>query len=264
MVYGAVIIALIYSLFPIIWLFLTSIKPRALTFAIPPVWLFPPTLENYAQVFVFGSFPKYFANSLLVALSSTAIAAITGTLAAYAFARFEFRGRDTLQVLALVPQVLPPITIIIPLFAIFRSIDLVDHPIALILTYQSFTIPLVIWTMIGFFRDVPRDLEEAALIDGASRIGALWRIVLPLVTPGLAAAAILSLIYCWNEFLYAVILTGRDAKTVPVAISGFITNKDILWGRIAASGTVVLLPVLLFALSVQRYLVRGLARGAVK
>ena len=107
-------------------------------------------------------------------------------------------------------------------------------------------------------------LNEAALIDGASRIGALWRIVLPLVTPGLAAAAILSLIYCWNEFLYAVILTGRDAKTVPVAISGFITNKDILWGRIAASGTVVLLPVLLFALSVQRYLVRGLARGAVK
>lgn len=252
------------SLFPLLWLLLTSIKPKALTFAIPPAWVFTPTLENYRQVFVGGPFPKYFANSLLVSLCTVVIALLAGTLAAYAFARFRFRGSRVLQVLLLIPQIIPPITIIIPLFAIFRSVNLNDSPLSLIISYQTFTIPLVIWMMAGFIRDIPIELEESAMIDGASRWQALWRVVLPLVMPGLAATAVLCLVYCWNEFLYALILTGRDSRTVPVGISSFITNRDILWGRIAAAGTVVLLPVMLFALAAQRHMVRGLSKGAIK
>ena len=264
LVYLGLLVAVILSLFPFFWLFLTSIKPKALTFAIPPAWIFPPTLESYEEVFLYGPFPKYFLNSLLVALGTTLLAVLVGSLAAYAFARFEFRGSQSLQIAVLVPQLIPPITIIIPLFVLFRRVDMIDKIPALIFSYLSFTIPLSIWMMVGFFRDVPRELEEAALIDGASRWQALWKVVFPLVVPGLAATAILCFIYSWNEFLYAVILTGRNAKTVPVAITGFITNRDILWGRIAASGTMVLFPVLIFALSVQRYLVRGLAKGAIK
>lgn len=264
LLYFGLMAAVALSLFPLFWMFLTSIKPRALTFAIPPVWIFPPTAENYERVFLFGPFPKYFLNSLLVALSATAISLLVGSLAAYAFARFNFRGSRGLQMLVLIPQVIPPITIIIPLFVIFSRVNLIDRPPALIFSYLSFTIPLAIWMMVGFFRDIPRELEEAAMIDGASRWQAIWLVAFPLAAPGMAATAILSFIYCWNEFLYAVILTGRDSKTVPVAITGFITNRDILWGRIAASGSVVLLPVLAFALSVQRYLVRGLSKGAIK
>ncbi|MFQ5812469.1 MAG: carbohydrate ABC transporter permease [Anaerolineae bacterium] len=262
--YLALLVIVLLSLFPLFWIFLTSIKPRSLTFAIPPAWIFPPTLENYREVFLYGPFPKYFVNSLIVALGTTAIALLAGSLAAYAFARFEFRGSHVIQMAVLIPQIIPPITIIIPLFVLFRSINMIDRIPSLIFAYLSFTIPLSIWMMVGFFRDVPRELEEAALIDGASRWQAMWKVVFPLVTPGLAATAILCFIFSWNEFLYAVILTGRNAKTVPVAITGFITNRDILWGRIAASGSVVLLPVLIFALSVQRYLVRGLSRGAIK
>jgi multiple sugar transport system permease protein len=141
---------------------------------------------------------------------------------------------------------------------------LIDTRWALIVSYLTFSIPLSIWMMTGFFADVPRELEESAMIDGCTRLGAFFRVNLPIAAPGLAATAILSFIYCWNEFLYAVILTGRDARTLPVTITSFMTNKAILWGRIAASGSLVLVPVLIFALLAQRYLVRGLSRGAIK
>jgi multiple sugar transport system permease protein len=159
---------------------------------------------------------------------------------------------------------LPPITIIVPLYVLFNSMKLIDTIWALVISYLTFSIPLSIWMMTGFFADVPRELEESAMIDGCTRLGALFRVSLPIVAPGLAATAILSFIYCWNEFLYAVILTGRDARTLPVTITSFMTNKSILWGRIAASGSLVLVPVLIFALLAQRYLVRGLSRGAIK
>jgi multiple sugar transport system permease protein len=262
--YLSLCVIVILSLFPLFWMFLTSFKPKYMTFATPPVWFFKPTTENYAQVFLFAEYPKYFANSMIVGLATTIIAVTVGSLAAYAFARFEFRGRNTIQVLMLIPQIIPPVAIIIPLFVLFRTLNLTDKLGTLVFSYLSFAIPIAVWILIGFFRDVPRDLEEAALIDGATHWQALWKVLYPLVTPGLAAAAILIFIGCWNEFLYAVILTGRDSKTVPVAIASFISNKDIHWGRIAAAGTVMLLPVTAFALSVQRYLVQGLSKGAIK
>ncbi len=264
LLYTATIIAVILSIAPILYLLITSFKPAELTFSIPPVWVFTPTLKNYTDVIIGGEFMKYFFNSLFVALSATFIAVILGAFAAYGFARFRLRGGFWLRMSVLVPQMLPPITIIVPLYVLFNGMKLTDTPAALIISYLTFTIPLSVWTLIGFFEDVPVELEESAMIDGCSRFGAFVRINLPIVTPGLAATAILCFLYCWNEFLYAVILTGRDARTLPVTITSFMTNKAILWGRIAASGSLILIPVLIFALVAQRYLIRGLSKGAVK
>jgi multiple sugar transport system permease protein len=264
LIYSTVMVAVVLSIAPILYLLITSFKPPELTFAIPPVWNFTPTLKNYSDVITGGDFMKFFMNSLVVALLTTFIALVLGGFAAYGFARFRFRGSFWLRMSALIPQMLPPITIIVPLYILFNGLKLTDTRAGLIISYLTFTIPLSIWMMIGFFEDVPEDLEESAMIDGCTRFQALFRISVPLVAPGLAATAILGFLYCWNEFLYAVILTGRDARTLPVTITSFMTNKAILWGRIAASGSLVLIPVLIFALLAQRYLIRGLSHGAVK
>jgi multiple sugar transport system permease protein len=264
LIYTAVIIAVILSIAPILYLLITSFKPPELTFSLPPVWIFKPTLQNYSDVIVGGDFVKYFINSLVIALSTTFIALVLGGFAAYGFARFRFRGSFWLRMSALVPQMLPPITIIVPLYVLFNGLKLTDTRMGLVISYLTFTIPLSIWMMIGFFEDIPQDLEESAMIDGCTRFQALFQVSIPLVAPGLAATAILGFLYCWNEFLYAVILTGRNARTLPVTITSFMTNRAILWGRIAASGSLVLIPVLIFALLAQRYLIRGLSRGAVK
>ncbi|MGZ9163723.1 MAG: carbohydrate ABC transporter permease [Anaerolineales bacterium] len=263
-VYILVTLAVLLSIAPIVYIVITSFKEPELTFAIPPVWNFTPTLKNYDEVLSSTDFGKYFMNSVVVALATTGIALALGTLAAYGFSRFRFRGHFWLKMSSLVPQMLPPIAIIVPLYVLFSKLDWIDTRQALIISYLTFTIPLSTWMMIGFFDDVPVELEEAAMIDGCSRFGALIRVSLPIAIPGMAATAILAFLYCWNEFLYAVILTGRDARTLPVIITSFMTNKSVLWGRIAASGSLVLIPVLIFALLAQRYLIRGLAKGAVK
>ena len=263
-IYALAFLAVLLSIAPIIYIVITSFKEPELTFAIPPVWNFTPTLKNYQEVLSSTDFSKYFMNSIVVALATTGIALTLGTLAAYGFSRFRFRGHFWLKMSSLIPQMLPPIAIIVPLYVLFNKLDWIDTRQALIISYLTFTIPLSIWMMIGFFDEVPIELEEAAMIDGCSRFGALFRVSLPLVIPGMAATAILAFLYCWNEFLYAVILTGRDARTLPVIITSFMTNKSVLWGRIAASGSLVLIPVLIFALLAQRYLIRGLAKGAVK
>jgi len=263
-IYSLVILAVFLSLAPIVYLFITGFKEPDLTFAIPPVWKFTPTTQNYREVLTTTNFSKYFMNSVTIALITTGIAILLGSLAAYGFSRFRFRGKFWLKMSSLIPQMLPPIVLVVPLYVLFNRLDWIDTRQALVVSYLTFTIPLSIWMMTGFFDDVPIELEEAAMIDGCSRFGALFRVSLPLAVPGMAATAILAFIYCWNEFLYAVILTGRDARTLPVIITSFMTNKSILWGRIAASGSLVLIPVIIFALLAQRYLVRGLGKGAVK
>jgi multiple sugar transport system permease protein len=264
LIYFVIFLVVFLSLAPILYLLITSFKPPELTYAIPPAWIFTPTLQNYRDVFEGGTFFAYFLNSLLIALSTSAIALVLGSLAAYGFARFRFRGDFWMRMSSLIPQMLPPITIIVPLYVLFNGLGWIDSRQSLVISYLTFSIPLAIWMMIGFFEDVPQELEEAAMIDGCSRLQAMLRVSVPMTVPGLAATAILIFIYCWNEFLYAVILTGRTSRTLPVTITSFMTNKAILWGRIAAAGSVVLIPVLIFALLAQRYLVRGLSRGAIK
>jgi len=263
-VYIGIIIAATLSVFPIFYLLLTSFKPPQMTFSIPPVWIFKPTLQNYQEVIEGGDFVKYLFNSLTVGVSTVLISMVLGTFAAFGFARFKFRSNLIMRMAALIPQMLPPIAIIVPAFVLFTSLKLVDTKLALVICYLTFTMPLSMWMMIGFFEEIPVELEESAMIEGCSRLRAMLAIELPIAVPGLAATAMISFIYCWNEFLYAVILTGRNARTLPVMISSFMTNKAILWGRIAATGSLVLLPVLVFALIFQRYLIRGLAFGSVK
>jgi len=260
--YIGIIIAVTLSIFPIFYLVLTSFKSPQMTFSIPPVWFFKPTLQNYREVS--GDFVKYLFNSLTVGVSTVLISMVLGIFAAFGFARFKFRSNFMMRMAALIPQMLPPIIIVVPIFVLFTSLKLMDTKLALVITYLTFTMPLSMWMMIGFFEEVPIELEEAAMIDGCSRLRAMLTIELPIAVPGLAATAVISFIYCWNEFLYAVILTGRDARTLPVMITSFMTTKAILWGRIAAAGSLVLLPVLVFALIFQRYLIRGLAFGSVK
>lgn len=260
--YIGIIIAVTLSIFPIFYLVLTSFKPPQMTFSIPPVWFFKPTLQNYREVS--GDFVKYLFNSLTVGVSTVLISMVLGIFAAFGFARFKFRSNFMMRMAALIPQMLPPIIIVVPIFVLFTSLKLMDTKLALVISYLTFTMPLSMWMMIGFFEEVPIELEEAAMIDGCSRLRAMLTIELPIAVPGLAATAVISFIYCWNEFLYAVILTGRDARTLPVMITSFMTTKAILWGRIAAAGSLVLLPVLVFALIFQRYLIRGLAFGSVK
>jgi len=263
-VYIGIIIAVILSTFPIFYLVLTSFKPPQMTFSIPPVWIFKPTLQNYQEVIEGGDFAKYLFNSLTVGVSTVLISMVLGIFAAFGFARFKFRSNFMMRMAALIPQMLPPIIILVPMFVLFTSLKLVDTKLALVICYLTFTMPLSMWMMIGFFEEVPVELEESAMIDGCSRLRAMLTIELPIAVPGLAATAVISFIYCWNEFLYAVILTGRGARTLPVMITSFMTTKAILRGRIAATGSLVLLPVLVFALIFKRYLIRGLAFGSVK
>jgi multiple sugar transport system permease protein len=266
--YLALALALIFTLAPVYWMITISLKSEVDQFASPPQWfLFTPTFEHFYDAFVARSFGQYLITSALVSSVSTALALVLGTLAAYSLARFrlpyQLDQRVSLWILS--QRMFPAIATAVPLFLMMRDLRLLDTRLSLIIVYTAFNLPFVVWMMRGFFAELPRDLEEAALVDGDSRLGALVRVVLPLVAPGLAATAVFCLIVSWNEFLFALVLTQTDAAmTLPVGIAGRVTQYEIKWGVMSAAGTVAMVPILVFALAVQRYLVRGLSLGAVK
>lgn len=245
-----------------------SFKTEGDQFASPPLWLaFTPTLEHYYDAFVTRAFGQYLLTSAIVAVTSTALALVIGTLAAYALARFElpFKLNRRLSLWILSTRMFPAIVTAVPLFLMMRDVQLLNTRAAVIIVHTAFNLPFVVWMMRGFFADLPRDLEEAALVDGDSRLGALVRVVLPLVSPGLAATAVFCLIVSWNEFLFALVLTQTDAAmTLPVGIAGRVTQYEIKWGVMSAAASVAIVPILVFALALQKYLVRGLSMGAVK
>jgi multiple sugar transport system permease protein len=260
--------ALLVALAPVYWMITISLKSEIDQFAVPPKWFsFTPTLEHYYDAFVMRSFGQYLLTSAIVAVVSTACALVIGTLAAYALTRFRlpYNVGSKLSLWILSTRMFPAIVTAVPLFLMMRDLRLLNTKAALIVVYTAFNLPFVVWMMRGFFAEVPRDLEEAALVDGDSRLGALVRVVLPLVTPGLAAMAVFCLIVCWNEFLFALVLTQTDAAmTLPVGIAGRVTQYEIKWGVMSAAGVVAMTPILVFALAMQRFLVRGLSLGAVK
>ncbi|HEY6046107.1 MAG TPA: carbohydrate ABC transporter permease [Pyrinomonadaceae bacterium] len=266
--YPILIALLLITLAPVYWMITISFKREVDQFAVPPRWFsFSPTLEHYADAFLARSFGQYLFNSLLVAISSTICALILGTLAAYALARFRlpYRLDRKLALWILSTRMFPAIVTAVPLFLIMRDVRLVNTRLSLVIVYTAFNLPFVVWMMRGFFAEVPRDLEEAAMVDGDSRLGAFWRVSLPLVMPGLAATAVFCLIVSWNEFLFSLVLTQTDdAMTLPVGIAGRVTQYGIKWGAMSAAAVVAIVPILAFALSVQKYLVRGLSLGAVK
>jgi multiple sugar transport system permease protein len=265
---GLLVLALLVALAPVYWMITISLKTELDQFAVPPKWFwFTPTLQHYYDAFVTRSFGQYLITSAIVALVSTLCALVIGTLAAYALTRFRlpYNLDRKLSLWILSTRMFPAIVTAVPLFLMMRDLRLLNTKASLIIVYTAFNLPFVVWMMRGFFAEVPRDLEEAALVDGDSRLGAFVRVVLPLASPGLAATAVFCLIVSWNEFLFALVLMQTDASmTLPVGIAGRVTQFEIKWGVMSAAAVVAMMPIMIFALAMQRYLVRGLSLGAVK
>ena len=266
--YAALALFAFFFLFPLYWLAATAFKPPGQLFALPPA-LVPasPTLAHFRDLLAGAALGRLAWNSAVVAMGSTLLALIVGTLGAYSLSRFTlpYRLNNHISFWILSTRAFPPIISIVPLFLILRQFGLVDTRLGLVLAYAGFNLPFVVWMMKGFFDDLPRELEESALVDGDSPFGAFRRIALPLVRPGLAATALFCLILSWNEFLFALVLTQTDAAlTLPVGIANQVTQYEIRWGAMSAAGVVAMVPLFFVALLVQRHLVRGLTYGAVK
>jgi multiple sugar transport system permease protein len=262
--YAVVALVVAFFGFPILWTVLTSIKPLDLIPKSPPVWVFQPTLEHFRTIFFEKDLLHSLWNSLVVATLSTLLALLVGAPAAYAFARFDFRGKEQLAFYFLSARMTPPIAVIVPFFLISRDFGLLDTKLILILAYTTFNFAFVVWLLRGFFAEVPAEIDEAALVDGCSRFGAFVRVVLPIAAPGIAAAAIICFIFAWNEFLFALVLTSINAKTLPVSAAGFVTDRLVLWGTLCATAVVIFVPVTIFAILTRRHLIRGMTMGAVK
>ncbi|MGE5553327.1 MAG: carbohydrate ABC transporter permease [Betaproteobacteria bacterium] len=250
-------------LLPILWVVRTSVAEDVVAYELPPRLLFRPTLKNYVELFTVNRFGRYFVNSLLISVGSTVLAVPIAALGGYAFQRYRVGGRP-LEFGVLSTQMLPGIVLILPLFTLYTKLRLVDNVFGIVVAYLAFNLPFLIWLMMGFFEGIPRDLEEAALIDGCSPAGAFFRIIFPVAAPGIMSAAVLSFIMCWNEFLFALILTGAKTSTVPVAIAAMQTNRGVLIGKLSAGTTLAIIPMIVISFFVQKYLVRGLTFGAIK
>jgi multiple sugar transport system permease protein len=271
--YVAMVLTLICILAPFAWLVISSISSQADLITLPLRWIPPnPTLDRLAAL-TFGSttdnsalaFRAAVANSVVVVSATTAIAMVTGVIAAYAFARLHFPGRNKLIYVFLATYMLPPIAIILPVYQFLSGFGLLDTRIALIAVYAGFVTPFVIWLMRGYFENISPELDDAARVDGCSRLGALWRVMLPVSLPGLLSTAVLAFLLCWDEFFYALILTQTsNSQTLPVAINDFIGRHITDFGMLAAGGLIAALPPVILAFVCQRYIVSGLTAGSVK
>lgn len=251
--------------FPLYWALVASLSPDAALFGAPALWPHHLTLDNYRALFAERNFWLPIRNSLVVAGCTTFVCVTLGSAAAYALARLEFRGKALILGGVLAVTMFPQISIVSPLYLMLRRLHLIDRYAGLVLPYVTFAMPLAIWLLTSFFRQIPRDLEEAALVDGASRWQSFRRVLLPVALPGVATAAILTFIYCWNEFLFALSFTlGPERQTVPVAIALFRGQYQVPWGQILAGAIVSTAPVALVVLAFQRRIVQGLTAGAVK
>ena len=263
LIYAQAILLLGITLFPVLWLVQMSLKVEAETLRMPPQLLFSPTLENYLALLQ-GKFARSFGNSLIVSVATTAISLLLGVPAAYALSRAGFQADKGIALWILTTRMAPPIAFAIPFFLTYRYLGLIDTLSGLVIIYLTFNLSLVIWMMRTFFDGLPRSLEEAAEIDGAGPWGAFLRITLPLAGPGLATTAIFCFLFAWNDFFFALVLTRSQAQMAPVAIVNFMNYEGWEWGKIAAGGTMIMLPVVAFSLLVRRYLIRGLTAGAMK
>ena len=254
-------LVLVIMLFPFYWMILTSFRNQLANTSATPVWFFRPTLDNYINVVRGNDFLAFTWNSFVVASLSTLLGLVIGLPAAYSIARFKQNG---LAFAILIARLTPYITYLVPWYLAFRALGLIDTYVALTLTHLIVGMPLITWIMISFFEDVPVELEEAAFVDGSSRIGAFWRIILPLSAPGIVAAGILAFIFSWNQFLFSLVLSGPNTRPVPVAVFNFISYGQIDFGGLGAAAVLITLPVILLTLLIQRYIVTGLTMGAVK
>jgi multiple sugar transport system permease protein len=261
--YIALCIFSLIILMPILWVLRLSFTTKFIAYKIPPVWFFRPILDNYRDLFVNYGFGRFFFNSIAVAIGSTLIAVPLAFFAAYAFNRFRFGGRS-LQFGILGLQMLPPIVLSIPIYILMSTLNLLNTRVALIVAYLSFNLPFIIWMLLGFLEGIPLELEEAATIDGATRLQIVFRIVFPLATPGVMASGIFSFILCWNEFLFALMLTAEKSSTVPIALAAMQTERGVMLGTLSAAMSFAIIPMIALSIGIQKYLVRGLTFGALK
>jgi multiple sugar transport system permease protein len=265
-VYLPVLVLVLICLFPFLWMLISSIKPLRELYTVPPTWIpQTPTLTNYVKVIFESNIPRYFLNSIIISFGATALALILAIFASYGFARFNFRGKQYYQGFILVGQLLPTAAIIVPLYIVLNWLGLINTYFGLILVYLILTLPLSVWMLIGYFKAIPVELEEAAIIDGSSRLGVLFRITVPLSLPGIVAVVVYAFVTTWNEFIFALCFaTDSSVKTLPIGLSEFSTEFNTDWGAVMAASVLMTLPVALIFLGMQRLFVGGLTSGATK
>ncbi|HZC59635.1 MAG TPA: carbohydrate ABC transporter permease, partial [Chthoniobacterales bacterium] len=261
--FALLLFVVVVCVFPFYWMVATSFKDQAAILSSTPQFIFWPTLDNYITADQKFNIGASLINSLIVALGTTALSLILGAPAAYAIARFEFKAKRDLWFWFISNRMISPIVVALPFFLLARQFKLLDTQLVLILIYLTFNVPIVVWICTDQFRNIPKELDEAATLEGYNSFGIFWRIALPLGAPGVAVSAIFSFIFSWNELLYALVLTRTNAKTAPVVATSFLSGYETPWGQIMATGTLVALPVIIFSIIVSRQLVRGLTMGAV-
>jgi len=251
--------------FPVIWGILTSFKTERDVLAYPPVWIFTPTLDNYRAVLSGAdSILPNLWSSIVVSSTATLLTMLFAVPAAYAIARLKYPGKQTSGFYVLVTQMLPPVGLVIPYYLVLQRIGGLDTYSGLILIFMTFSLPFAIWLMVSYFEDIPLEMEEAALLDRAGRLRALWYVILPQVRGGIAVTTIFVFLNSWNEFMFSVLLGGNRVRPVTVAMFNFISVEQTQWARLAAAAIVAMAPVILIGLAAQRHIVKGLTVGAVK
>ncbi|MBQ7784907.1 MAG: carbohydrate ABC transporter permease [Clostridia bacterium] len=263
MLFLGIVFMCLVSIFPYLWMVLVSLKDKVLIYQ-PNVWFFKPNFENYKIIFQKHDLGTYMLNSAIIAASNCVISLVLGCMTAYSLARHRFRHKEKFSFFMTFIRILPAVASVIPAFVIAAQLRMIDTHAVLIIVYLLFNIPFTVLMMRGFFEEISREIEEAAMIDGCNTPQMLVRIVIPLAMPGIVATAIFCIINAWNEFLYAMLLTTFRASTVPTIVQMFKTVTGVIWGEMSAVGTVSTLPVLVFAIMVQKHMVRGLSFGAVK
>lgn len=257
-------ITVVVFVFPIFWTFLTSIKLDIDAWSLPPKFIFEPSFKNYSVVLFEKGFMGFIQNSLLTCIVATAIAILLGVPLAYALARSKLRVNNIIFVSIFVAYVLPPIVLSIPLYVIFAQFGLLDNFFTIVLTHITFILAFTVWMMRGFFEAVPSEIEESAYLDGCNNTQTFLLITVPLVKSGLVSTVIFSFILSWNDFMYALVLTGSKTRLVSVAVAQFLTSHGMFWGQMSAAGILAIFPILIFTLFARRFLVRGISMGAIK
>ena len=256
-------IFLVWTLFPIYWIFLTSLKTIQQVNTMPPLFTFKPTFDNFANMFR-GEAMQALKSSLIVSSSTVVLGLVIGFPAAYTLARVKFKAREQVNFFVLSMRMAPSFAFLVPYYLTFRFLHLLDTYAALIIVNLTFILPFAIWMLESVIEDMPKALEDAAMVDGCTRAGVMWRIVAPLMAPSIAATAILSFVFCWNEFFFAYVLTGSGTRTMPVMLTSLIGLMGVDWVQMSAASIIAVIPTIILALFAQRYLVRGLTMGAIK
>ena len=259
--FGTILLCVFFFLLPLLWMLLNALKTPLQIVELPPKLIFKPTFENFENVFKQQNFLSYIWNSLVIAGGSTILGLILGLPAAFSIATYK---QKKLAVFILISRMVPGITFLLPLFIMFRWANMVDTYTSLILSHLLVGLPFIVWVMVPFFESIPKDLIDAARVDGCSIFATFLRIILPISLPGVVTASIMSFIFSWNNFMFSVVLASNKTKTVPVAIFNFISYAQIDWGGLMAAAVVITLPVLVITFITQKYVIRGLTAGAVK